>query len=266
MKKTRLIGPLLIVLVLGSWAKGGVGMIVNGSFEDDGLIYDIGVEDPNGWDVNLPDAEEFGGYVDTFWVTDGTYNLTLYSIYYGDFEANDIVTVSQPVYLTDVNEVVFNLKLESLYGWAWDPNKITAVVLVDGEVVWESNSVGSDVRGEYVGQVYEVNDIYQGAGPHELALGLRVNVTEQLRDFFLAQWDFVTVTLCCDGLGLVPGDITRDCYVNTKDVRELCQVWLDETGADSKYNLYGDAEDPNGLVNLRDYSVLAAHWLESSYD
>jgi sporulation protein YlmC with PRC-barrel domain len=261
-KKTRLIGPLLIVLVLGNVAKGGIGMVANGSFEDDGLIENIAVEEPNGWDVNLPDATEFGGYVDTEWATEGTYNLTLHSRP-ANFEANDIVTVSQAVYLTDVNEVVFDLKLESYHGWAWDPNKVTALLLVDGEVVWESNSVGADVRGEYVGQVYDVNEIYQGAGPHELALGLRVNVTALLSDYFQAQWDFVTVELCCDDLGLVPGDITRDCYVDMDDVRELSDVWLEETGANSKYDLYPDA---NGLVSFPDYSVLADNWLASSYD
>ncbi|MHC4500308.1 MAG: hypothetical protein ACYS21_14480, partial [Planctomycetota bacterium] len=166
----------------------------------------------------------------------------------------------------DANEVVFDLKLESYYGAAWDPAKITAVVLIDGEVVWESNSVGSDVRGEYFGQIYEVNDIYLDGEPHVLSLGLRVNVTEVLTDFFKAQWDSVTLDVFCDGLGLVPGDIDRDCYVDMNDVRELGQVWLEETGAKSRYNLYPDAGDSNGLVSFPDYCVLANNWLASSYD
>lgn len=37
-------------------------------------------------------------------------------------------------------------------------------------------------------------------------------------------------------------------------------------GAKSRYNLYGDAGDPNGLVSFPDYSVLAGNWLASSYD
>ena len=141
---------MMVVLAMASAAEG---TIVNGSFEDDGLIEDIGVEDPNGWDVNLPDPAKFGGYVDYEWATDGTYNLTLYSDYNGNFQPNDIVTVSQPVDLAEANEIVFDLKLESYFNVAWDPNKITAVLLIDNDVVWESNSVGADVRDEYPGQV-----------------------------------------------------------------------------------------------------------------
>jgi hypothetical protein len=267
MKKTGLVGPLLILLALASLAKG-VGTIMNGSFEDDGSIDFISVQEPNGWDVNIPNTDEFDGCVLSYWPTGGSsYNLTLYSQSGGSFEANDIATVSQTVDLTDANEVIFDLKLGSLGGAAWDPAKITAVVLIDGDVVWESNSVGPDVSGEYFGQVYEVNDIYLDGEAHVLSLGLRVNLTIPfLTDFFMSHWDFVTLDVFCDGLGLVPGDIDRDCYVDVNDVRELGQVWLQETGAGSRYNLYPDANDPNGLVNFRDYCVLAENWLASSYD
>jgi hypothetical protein len=266
MKKKGLVGPLLILLVLASVAKG-VGTIMNGSFEDDGSIDYISEQEPNGWDVNIPNTDEFDGHVLSEWPThDSYYNLTLYSQWYGIFEANDIATVSQTVYFTGANEVVFDLKLESYYGAAWDPAKITAVVLIDGDVVWESNSVGPDVRGEYFGQVYELDDIYLDGEPHVLSLGLRVNLTATLTDFFKAQWDSVTLDVFCDGLGLVPGDIDRDCYVDMNDVRELGQVWLQETGAESRYNLYPDAGDPNGLVNFADYCVLANNWHTSSYD
>ena len=266
MKKTGLVGPLLILLALASLAKG-VGTIMNGSFEDNGFIGDITEEAPNGWDVNIPDVTEFSGYVRSDqWHTEGSYNLTLDTVRWAYFEANDIATVSQTLYLTDVNEVIFDLKLDPYYGTAWDPAKITAVLLIDGDAVWESNSVGPDVSGEYFGQIYDVNDIYLDGEPHVLSLGLRVNVTEQLTDFFKAHWDSITLNVFCDGLGLVPGDIDRDCYVDMNDVRELGQVWLEETGAKSRYNLYPDAGDPNGLVSFPDYCVLADNWLASSYD
>ena len=267
MKKTRLVAALLILPALASLAKGGVGTIMNGSFEDDGFIENITVQEPNGWDVNIPNTDEFGGYVLDQWPTDGSYNLTLYSQSGGSFEANDLATVSQTVNFGDTNEVVFDLKLTSLDGTAWDPAKITAVLLIDGDVVWESNSVGTDVRDEYLGQVYEINDIYLDGEAHVLSLGLRVNLTIPfLADFFMSHWDFITLEMFCDGLGLVPGDIDRDCYVDMNDVRELGEVWLQETGAGSRYDLYPEPGDPNGLVSFPDYCVLANNWLASSYD
>ncbi len=89
---------IVVVLLFGEWVKGGVSVIVNGSFEDDGYIDYISVQEPNGWsDVNVP-TSQFDGQVYHYWVTDGSYNLTLYSYWYVAFEVNDIATVSQWTY------------------------------------------------------------------------------------------------------------------------------------------------------------------------
>ena len=264
MSKEMVIAVALVVLWASDCAWPGVCEVVNGSFEDDGLIEDITVSEPNGWDPNIP-VDKFGGYVDREWPTDGSFNLTLYSEYYADFDANDMATVSQQVYLTDVNQIIFDLKLETYYGDPWDPNKCTAVLLIDDDVVWESNSVGSDVRDEYYDQTYDVNEIYNDISVHKLSLGLRVNVSEELTDYYKAHWDFVRLGTYCGGFGLISGDINRDCYVDMNDLEMLVEVWLEEVGVNSKYNLFSYG-DPNGIVDFLDFGVLAHNWMRSSYE
>lgn len=238
--------------------------LVNGSFEDDGVINDILIQEPNGWDANFTDPDKFIGYVDTDWVTDANYNLTLYSdSWFVTFEGDEQATVEQEVCLTDVNEIVFDLYLSTV-SYPWDGSRISPVLLIDDDVVWDLSGGGSDIGGAYYDERYQVDDIYRGAGVHKLSFGLRITYAGMLADYYFTDWDNIRFTSYCGGLGLVPGDVTRDCYVDANDVRELTGVWLQEVGAGSRYNLYDD--DPNGLVNIRDYAVLAGHWLESSYD
>ena len=82
MKKTVFIaGVIMSVLILGHCAQGGVSVVANGSFENDGqTIADINEYVPYGWhDVDM-DVDKFGGYVDdTVWVSNGDYSLTLFS-------------------------------------------------------------------------------------------------------------------------------------------------------------------------------------------
>ncbi|MHC4184380.1 MAG: hypothetical protein ACYSR4_00415 [Planctomycetota bacterium] len=262
MRKIALTMVLLGVAVFGSAAKGSDCAVVNGSFEDDDAIGDITVTAPNGWDVNFTDSN-FVGYVDTDWPTDGNYGLTLYSLWYETFEAGDMATVSQEVCLTDVNQIIFDLRLDTYSHISWDASKITPVLLIDDEVVWDMT--GSDIRGEYFDATYDVDDIYQDAETHKLSLGLRVNVSETLTDYYETDWDYIEFKIYCDGNGLIAGDIDRDCYVDANDLILLTDEWLSEKGEKSRYNLYR-VSDPNGIVNFPDYSVLAGNWQNSSYD
>lgn len=47
--------------------------------------------------------------------------------------------------------------------------------------------------------------------------------------------------------------------------RGWADVWLDEVGANSKYNLFSGG-DPNGIVDFLDFGVLADNWMGSSYE
>ncbi|GAI17078.1 unnamed protein product, partial [marine sediment metagenome] len=169
--------------------------------------------------------------------------------------ANDTATVSQEVCLTDVNEIIFDVSLVTTLDKPWDPNKRSAVLLIDGDVVWESNSVGSDVRGEYCNQTYTVEDKYKVAGPNNiLSLGLRVNVAEDSYIQYQAKWDFVGFyDLPCRWF--LVADFNRDCYVDMKDLKMFTDVWLDVVDANDKYNLF-----QGGIIDFRDFAIYANSW------
>lgn len=266
MKRLRIIEAFVVLLFFGNSIQADVGQIVNGSFEDNNDISDITVQEPNGWDVNIPDTDKFTGYVSTDWPTDGSYNLTLYSQWDQQFEANDLATVSQQVDLADVNKIWFDLRLDT-YLFGWDPNIATALLLIDGNAVWESNNVGSDVQGEYPDQAYKVDPNYAEGNPHTLSLGLRVNVGGTLNEFYMTDWDYVEFEFYCGGNGFLAADFSRDCSVDERDLRMLADMWQKIISAENKYNLYPDDDlDPLGVIDFRDFAVFANSWLTSSYD
>ncbi len=247
---------VVIVMLLSIYSVGAyAGEIVNGSFEDDGWIDDITVEEPNGWDVNMPG--NFGGWVYSDWVTDGSFNLTVSSFWYTAFEANDVALVSQQVILKDVKRIIFDVKLDTYPDYVWDPNKRTAAVLIGDEIVWVSDVLGEDVRGEYFEQVIDVN--VNDDEPHILSLALIADVNEEWLDvdtIYYADWDYIGFD--CRGMGVLPGDFNRDCVVNEEDLRMLTEVWLNWFDSRDKYNLY-DSNDIGayGIINFRDYAVFA---------
>ncbi len=261
MKEKTVLAVVMIMMLLANKTKAGVSVVVNGSFEDDGTtIADITAEIPHGWDdVNMP-SSGFSGSVYADWATHGDYYLNLYTNAYETFAAGETATISQQVYLADVNQIIFDLKLDTTYGDPWDPAKRTAVILIDGAVVWKSNSVGSDVRDEYFDQTVDVNGIYD-ASPHTLALGIRANVSETSYIDYRTQWDFVRFDTYCEGFGFLPGDINRDCYVDWFDLEMLAGQWLVESPAE-KYDLFRDTDN---TVNFNDFAVLADSWMSDSY-
>lgn len=264
MKKVAVIGVIMVMLLVGNLTQAADCEMVNGSFEDDGQIYDIVAAEPNGWDVNLP-ANKFGGYVYRDWPAEGSYNLTVYSQWFQTFDVNDMATVSQDVYLADVNQINFDLKLETYSMTPWDPNKCTAVLLIDDDVVWESSNAGSDVRGEYFDQTYAVEDKYRDEDPHKLSLGIRINVAEMLWERYITQWDFIQCTLYCEGAGLLAGDFNRDCRVDMRDLKLVADVWLSEPDQHDQYNLFkGDDVGTSGIVNFFDFAIFADTWTGGS--
>lgn len=259
MKKAAVIAATIFVLLLAGMAQAGVSIVLNGSFEDDGGIDNITEQEPNNWDVNVP-PNQFGGWVYDDWVTEGSYNLTLFSNAYKAFEVNDIATVSQMVYLTDVNEIVFDLNLDTQSsGKIWDPNKRTAVVMIDDVVVWKSNSVGTDVRGEYLNQFADID--IDDLALHKLSLGIKADVNETTTDIkYYTDWDFVRFNFYCGGNGFLPGDFSRDCCVDMNDLEILAGLWLDEVDSYHKCNLVADEPAPYGIIDFRDFAIFADGW------
>jgi len=260
MTKVTVIGVTMVALLAANLAQADVYEITNGSFEDDGWINDITAQEPNGWAVDLPPGK-FRGYVSSDWATDGSHNLTLYSQWWKTFDAGDMATLTQQVDLADANQIVFDLKLETFGVTKWDPNIATAVLLIDEDVVWESNSVGSDIRGEYLDQAYEVENKYRAPGLHSLSLGIRVNVAEMLIGRYVGHWDAFACTYYCGGGGLLDGDFDRDCYVDISDLKLAAEAWLDEVDPDYICNLVRVDDLPGyGTVTFLDFAVYANSW------
>jgi len=266
MKKTIVIGAVMIMFLAGNSTQAGVCLMVNGSFEDDGYIPDITAREPNGWgDVNVP-AVKFAGWVSSDWVTSGSYNLTLSSYWYTGFEANDIAMVSQEVFLTDVNEIIFDLNLQTYPFNNWDPSKRTAVVMIDGVEVWNSDDYLFPSNGEYRNQVIPVDVLDENL--HKLSLGIRADVNEistNVTTQYYAFWDSIEFNCHCGGFGFLLEDFSRNCYVDMSDVYMLANVWLDEIVSeddpDSRYNLYrNDEMEPRGYINFFDFAVFSNSW------
>jgi hypothetical protein len=261
------IGATMAMLSAACWAQAGVCEILNGSFEDDGPIDDIIAQEPNGWDVNVPSGK-FTGKTEASWSTDGNFSLFFSSQWFKAFAAGDAAIVSQDVFLKDVNEITFDLKLDTYSGLGWDPNNATAVVLIDDEIVWEPNSASSDIRGVYTGQSYAVEDKYRDESPHKLSFGLRINMDteEGFFDFYRVWWDSIDCVIYCDGGGLLAGDFNRDCYVDVNDLEQASDVWLLEVDSNDKHNLFRDDDLAGfGTINFFDLAILADNWLHSSY-
>ena len=264
MKKAKVFAAVIVMVLAGNSTQAGVCLIVNGGFEDDGYIPDITVQEPNGWDVNVP-ASQFGGWVYNNWVTNGGYNLTLFSYWNAGFEANDIAMVSQEVYLTDVNEIIFDLKLQT-YPNVWDPDKRSAVVMVDNVEVWNSDDYQPAAGGEYRNQVIPVDVLDRKL--HKLSLGIKSDVNEASVDvdtMYYTHWDSVRLNCHCGGFGFLLEDFSRDCYVDMSDLQMLASVWLDdivpENDPNGRYNLYRNDEiEPHGFMNFFDFAVFADVW------
>ena len=266
MRNLTAIGAMIVALFAASWANADICELINGSFEDDGTIGDIMAQEPNGWDVNMPSGK-FTGNTDASWSTDGRFSLAMSSRWFTAFDANDAAIVSQDVFLDDVNEITFDLKLGTYTGLAWDPNNATAVVMIDDVIVWEPNRASADIRGEYIGQSCAVEDKYRDGNPHKLSLGLKINIdtVAGFFDFYRVWWDSIECVIYCDGGGLLAGDFNRDCYVSVDDLQQIAVVWLLEVDSGDIHNLYRDDDLAGyGTINFYDLAILADNWLLSS--
>jgi hypothetical protein len=262
MRNLIAIGATMLMLFAAGLAQAGVCEIVNGSFEDDGTIDDIVAQEPNGWDVNVPSGK-FTGKTEASWSTDGSFSLFLSSQWFRAFAAGDSAIVSQDVFLDDVNEITFDLKLGTYSGLGWDPNNATAVVLIDDEIVWEPNSASSDIRGVYTGQSYAVEDKYRDENPHKLSFGLRINIDTEdgFFEFYRVWWDSIDCVIYCNGGGFLAGDFNRDCYVDTNDLKLAADLWLDEVDSKGRFNLFqGDDLAGLGTINFSDFAIFAEGW------
>jgi len=262
MKRIIFTGVLIIMLLSGIKLDAAVSSVANGSFEADGhRILDIRVDEPNGWDVNIPQVK-FGGMVDDNWKTDGKYSLTILSNAYQQFKVNDIAFVYQDVVLSDVNTIVFDVHLNTQPpGSVWNPLLRSSVVMIDDAVVWQSPAEGTDIRGTYLNQAVKINvkDKYL----HRLAFGLRADVNEASTTVkYSSDWDRIAFDIHCGGAGFLDTDFNRDCSVDFNDFALLADKWLAEVDPNIQVNLshVGDVNDSYGIIDFKDIAVLAEGW------
>ncbi|MBN2272346.1 MAG: hypothetical protein JXN61_17170 [Sedimentisphaerales bacterium] len=258
MKRITAIGVIMVVLSTGNMARSEDCGIVNPSFEANGWIPDIRSNAPDGWTVDMPSGK-FRGYAYTNWASSGRYSLTLYTDW-ASFSAGDMATVSQDVNLVDVPGIAFDIKLDTDMP-EWDPNICAAVLLIDGDVVWDSTSAGFFAKGEYAPEVC-VDKKYRTEGLHSLSLGIRINVNDSLYETYSTSWDMVDCNVC-PGPGFIEGDISGDCYVDYADVDLLAQLWLaDGVDPNDAANLSHVGDDPNSyaIIDFHDFAMYALIW------
>lgn len=265
MGKIVSVAAFAAMLVFAGWGHAAVSIVMNGSFENSGLIGDITEEAPQSWcDVSLA-ADKFGGKVEDDWSAYGDYSLELWTEGFETFTAGDMATVSQEVYLTEASKIIFDLRLSSSYSTSpWDPNKRSALVMIDDIIVWDSNDWPADANDEYHNQEVDLGD-FNGVfdtNSHWLSLAIRVNVDEDFYSYspkYKTQWDFVKFDAHCGGFGYLAADFNRDCYVDFSDFAVLAGQWLEGGIA------YEDDLILDGVIDGLDLMFLAQDWLNSTY-
>ncbi len=223
----------------------GAGVVRNGSFEMDGLIYDVSNNTlPSYWCDISYNPSKFSAYVLDDWSADGTYSLTIYTDTVA-FQQNDAITISQSVYLKDVDLLVFDVQLTAV-STSWLPNIVTARVLIDGTEVWNSDGLTFS-GGQFEGEIsIDVNENFKDENNHLLSLQLRIDVATISPYYYVAAWDNIRFGTCS-----LPGDFTGDCFVDINDLVFLANGWLKPDGPDWT----GD-----GVSNFADFAVFANSW------
>jgi hypothetical protein len=243
-----------VMIVVSATECFGLSLIRNGSFEADGPIADIKAVSPQFWDVNAP--ANFGGRVSTYWRPDNLYALTIFSGAGQTYTAGEQAFLSQQVDLSDVNQIIFDVKLlGNKYGEiAWDPTKCTAFVKIDSNDVWTS---GPTATGAYYDVIVDVNS-YKDSQPHKLSFGMRVDVSANLSPSYWAVWDSLKFDTYCGG-GYLSGDFNYDCYVDMADVQWMASEWLD---ANMPAGSHRADMAPDGTINLADFAIFAEQWMD----
>jgi hypothetical protein len=263
----------VFLIFAGLWlvpsAFGFRSLVRNGSFEQ---TYDIDDELLTYWcDVNTF-QNKFQIYLDEAWFTHDVggpgRSLVIRTKFGVTFQAGDIGTVSQQVYFEkDIEGISFDLDIGTA-GSDWNPDKVTALVLVDGEAIWDSDGLPLIIGG-FTGTIdLDINDIAQYLGGdmndvnqfldddwHSLSLAVRSNVGGYSPQEYTARWDFVKFNDYCGGLGYLDSDLNQDCFVNLADLAVLGLSWMHEP-ASIRDDLYED-----GIVDKMDLGLFAEDWL-----
>jgi len=261
MKRLCILGLILWSMVPMISAYGQISLIKNGSFEQDGIeLTNIIETPPLFWcDVNISD-DEFTAKLTDKWSThdgnDTALSCELKSKLFG-IEAGDTASISQSAFLEqDIAGISFDLYLRTASGLPWDHNEQTALVMIDGNVIWDSNSLPIDSNGEYKDAVYigfEDFQQYMDNDWHKLSLAMKYNVPDPWYQY-ISRWDFVKFDKYCGGLGFLYADLNQDCYVDLADYALIALDWMGQP-TKPRYDL-----EKNEFININDLKLLAEDW------
>lgn len=254
MKRMKTISSLTILLLMFSCLANAE--LTNPSFEEDPFIASF-VSDgpPTGWDANIPD--DFDGTVDIFWSSDELRSAALFTKGSKSFDINEVAYISQDVNLMGVNYLFFDMNVMGDYQgfyYEWESEKVTAVVLINDEIVWESPS---DITGQMINQSVDVNGINENA---TIGFGIRTNLADTFIISWLAMWDNIRLTESldlgpCGGNGYLYTDLDFSCYVDMNDFALLANYWLYDDFPRHVCDIYED-----GIINMIDFAELAADY------
>jgi len=210
------------------------------------------VNNPTNWnEVNISDSKFHGG-VNNYWHTNGSLSLALSTDIYATFQKGDSAIVSQCLFIGNVNQIVFDLQLNTQYPTyvGWDSKLFSAVVTIDGNAIWDSNLAGLNQNGVYH---IEVNNISVANGSHFLGIGIRANTAtaQPYYYYYIANWDsigFVTP----GGIVYPTGDFNRDCVVDIYDLGTFASGWLESGSGDF---------DGDGVEDFADFAIFADNWM-----
>ena len=274
----------LILFVLCQVSIMAASEIINGSFEDN-RRYVSDLTKPNaviGWDSASYVGAAMDGWIEEDWYTDGDYSLTLISHGYNVCYEGDFASIAQNVNLADVDYISFDVELTT-YGYGiWDSNLRTMQIKIDGEVVWNSDSLtnlvtdANDIQGEFISQLIDIRQEcdsgllgdcpqevpYDDVGTHRLEISLICDQNDPDSEiYYFASIDNIVFNNHCGGLGFPAGDFNRDCTVSLDELATLCDIWLTNGEIYDKHNLSGlDDFIGYGFLNLRDYAAAAQNW------
>ncbi len=249
MKKKCICFAAAAILLIISCGAFGMDYIMNGSFENSF----------NSWDINVPgdfvaDRQTGSG------TTNGTYNLRIYSPRFGVFNPGDTAMATQSVVIKHSEHIIFDVKLSAKKGTTpvpWGGSVATAMVLIDGLPVWQSEP---NADGQMLNVAADVNQ-YADGNSHNISLALQINFSGELNTSYLTQWDFVKFDRFCGGYGYLYEDINRDCYVNIGDIALMGQYWLKEAQT-LPFAIECIDSGNDGIIGGQELESIAYAWLD----
>lgn len=193
----RVVLLLLVVFLFYLSAASPATVITNPSFENcpigetpTGLNWPM----PSGW--NWRSVGNVNGMSYEYWASEGDYSLYLYCQRFKVHQSGDYLEFFQPVNLTDVDSISFDVRFSSPYRYS------VPYVSIDGLRLWSKTSSSSEILKS------ETIDVSNLTGVREICFGLEV-----LKPFSYPSYEWADGNTNFDNLRLIPEPATLSLLV-----------------------------------------------------